>query len=1012
MAVKVLREPDRVAIRKRFLREGRLLARMRHPNLVYCRHVIDTEAPALILELLQGESLDRRLRRAVLPPAEAERVALDLLGVLGHLHDRGIVHRDVKSSNIFLCDDGRVVLMDLGLAVDPADPLTTTLGDVVGTHAYMAPEQIAGGEVDHRCDLYSLGITLYECVSGRRPYEARGLTGYLAAHRHGGAPPLRTRVPGLARPLAELVERLMARDPAARPGTASSAALLLTGRPPKNRGLFPPPMVGREAVRGAIEGILDGGGVLRVIGEPGSGTGRVVRTALDLAAASQVDRLVLRCRSRTDTHELTIQLARGLRTLGVSAPPLLPDLLEACDALIREKSLLILVEDYQAAAAEVVGSLAKLPGISLLLLGAHLPPEPGGHELTLRPISRAEVGTMIQAMLGTPTLPLGLEDSVLRATAGLPALIPAVLREGLAASHLRFEGLGEDGQPRWSYDSRSFGRPGAEFERRLQESITRMPEEARILLHVLAVADEPLPLDLLLVAAQQDASGASLSPLLSGGLVRIELEEGEEWVTLRSAVLGPAVTRNVDEALQAEYHLALADSARARPRGEWELRFELLHRALATHDQAHFGALTDYAAWLAASGRPLEALATLEPAANIAAPEPRINVAWAVARAEALLGLGRLADARLALHAAGALALEAGDADLLVRLALTQTRLLLAAGAALPEPSAPDADAHAWTWLVTAHVLYRQGQPRRAREALQAAEQRAPPAPGQELSHQIRVLGARLDGDSGKLDAAARTLRALVVEDRALGRPALMAESTCWLAMMLRDQGHYATALGLLTRAESSAQELPAMRGWAAALRASVLIRIGALAEASQILSSNASLGDPGTPYPVRVTWLDSMARLREEEQDHPSTLAAHLRAAEAAASAGDVTRRALHQGLAAIVTADAVGVGHAADDLSRAGIHRHLARLFLSGARIGQDPDLLPVAESEARAAGDQPMLLEVLSALRGAEAREEAKLIVGDMLDGLHHGLRDALLARPSVRWALGGPERRGGA
>jgi serine/threonine protein kinase len=177
VALKILREPERSRANvRRFVREGYLLQRLAHEGLPLCHEVVEEPRPLLVLELLEGCTLSERLTQTgPLGAEEVFAVALAMLRVLGFLHHRGVIHRDVKSSNIYLCSDGRVMLMDLGLAMDPEDPFTTTLGDVMGTYAYMAPEQIAGAEVDPRSDLYSLGITLYEALCGRRPYSERSL---------------------------------------------------------------------------------------------------------------------------------------------------------------------------------------------------------------------------------------------------------------------------------------------------------------------------------------------------------------------------------------------------------------------------------------------------------------------------------------------------------------------------------------------------------------------------------------------------------------------------------------------------------------------------------------------------------------------------------------------------------------------------------------------------------------------------------------------------------------------
>ena len=231
VALKVLRErDDSHAHRSRFLREGRLLLRLDHPGLPRCYEVHDGDQPYLALELLEGETLSSRIRRlGRLPFEQVTAIADYLLRILAYLHERGIVHRDVKSSNVFLADDRRVMLFDLGLSADPTDPLTTTLGDVMGTYAYMAPEQIAGAEIDHRSDLYSLGVTLYEAIAGERPFRGRGAAEFLQAHREGKAPSLAERLPDAPARLIDAIEQLMARDPVARPSSATIGLALLKG---------------------------------------------------------------------------------------------------------------------------------------------------------------------------------------------------------------------------------------------------------------------------------------------------------------------------------------------------------------------------------------------------------------------------------------------------------------------------------------------------------------------------------------------------------------------------------------------------------------------------------------------------------------------------------------------------------------------------------------------------------------------------------------------------------------
>lgn len=170
-------EPDR---RARFERESRATAQLNHPNILA---VFDVGAhdgtPYIVSELLAGETLRERLRNGPLPARKAIEYAALVARALGAAHEKGITHRDIKPENIFICDDGQVKILDFGLARLTAGEDTdatlflskqTAPGVVLGTAAYMSPEQARGGVADARSDIFSLGTVLYEMLSGRRAF--------------------------------------------------------------------------------------------------------------------------------------------------------------------------------------------------------------------------------------------------------------------------------------------------------------------------------------------------------------------------------------------------------------------------------------------------------------------------------------------------------------------------------------------------------------------------------------------------------------------------------------------------------------------------------------------------------------------------------------------------------------------------------------------------------------------------------------------------------------------------
>jgi anti-sigma factor RsiW len=241
VALKLLK-PDLAhdpTVRQRFLGEARATARVRHPNVVDIFQVgVDGETTFLAMELLAGESLEKHLRRsAPLPAAEAVAIARQIALGLAAAHATGLVHRDVKPDNVFLTPDGRVKLLDFGLAraVDSDAGLTGT-GVIVGTPAYMAPEQARGWPVTDRTDLFALGCVLYRMCTGDPPF--RGETAYavLTALAAVEPPPPRRVNPAVPPVLDALIRRLLQKAPPGRPPSAAAVAEALdameSGVPP------------------------------------------------------------------------------------------------------------------------------------------------------------------------------------------------------------------------------------------------------------------------------------------------------------------------------------------------------------------------------------------------------------------------------------------------------------------------------------------------------------------------------------------------------------------------------------------------------------------------------------------------------------------------------------------------------------------------------------------------------------------------------------------------------------
>ena len=214
--------------RKRLAAEARAAAGLSHPVIVDIYDVDATgEWPALVMELVDGESLSARIARdGPLDPGDAARIAADIAEALFHAHQRGVVHRDVKPGNVLLASDGRTRLVDFGIAhslAESAERLTLT-GTVIGTMSAMAPEQLGGGPITPRTDLYGIGVVLHEALIGRPPYPA-GSPIALADAQRAGLPPME----GIDPTLAGIVAACLAVEPENRPLHAGALAVALRG---------------------------------------------------------------------------------------------------------------------------------------------------------------------------------------------------------------------------------------------------------------------------------------------------------------------------------------------------------------------------------------------------------------------------------------------------------------------------------------------------------------------------------------------------------------------------------------------------------------------------------------------------------------------------------------------------------------------------------------------------------------------------------------------------------------
>ncbi|SCL35633.1 serine/threonine protein kinase [Micromonospora nigra] len=216
---------------ERIRTEARSAARLVHPNVASvhdfgtCRTPPDGQTPYIVMELAEGETLATHLRAGPLDWRIAVRVCAEVSAALAAAHAHGIVHRDVKPANVILTPAG-VKVLDFGIATPTGAPDPTPEGIVVGTPAYLAPEQLDRAPATPAADMYALGVLLYYCLTGQLPYPAAGTMTQLLGSRRRQPPRPLPPVTGLPVEVADLCERCLAEDPARRPSSLMAALLL------------------------------------------------------------------------------------------------------------------------------------------------------------------------------------------------------------------------------------------------------------------------------------------------------------------------------------------------------------------------------------------------------------------------------------------------------------------------------------------------------------------------------------------------------------------------------------------------------------------------------------------------------------------------------------------------------------------------------------------------------------------------------------------------------------------
>jgi hypothetical protein len=351
----LVRDPEIVA---RFVQERTVLLGLQHPHVVRVRDlVVEGDALAIVMDLVEGSDLRRRLRaEGTLAPAEAAATAAAVLEALAAAHALGVLHRDVKPDNVLLGRSGEVLLSDFSIA-RLAQETTVRMTGVLGTAEYIAPEVFESEQTSAAADVYGAGVLLYELLAGRTPFAGAG-TGYAIARRHVQALP--PALPGLPAPLVAAVLRLLEKDPSRRP-TAAAAAAELRGLVPSLVGVAALPVqpaptsweeLGREV------------GDLRVAGDAGGAVTDLGRTTVRASGGPEAPVPVDAGPARWSGSEAAAGGHTQVRAQPRPEGPRLDDAVAPAAVVppARERRRWPLVAAGVVAVAAVVGGVALLGG--------------------------------------------------------------------------------------------------------------------------------------------------------------------------------------------------------------------------------------------------------------------------------------------------------------------------------------------------------------------------------------------------------------------------------------------------------------------------------------------------------------------------------------------------------------------------------------------------------------------------------------------------------------------------
>ena len=552
----------------RFRREFRALSKLQHPNVlrVYEWGLLGSR-PWFTMERLEGHDLRAEVEAMAQMPARArferaEDILTQVARALAYVHERGLVHRDITPGNIFIVRSGVVKLMDFGVVKEAGAELTA-VGELLGTVAYMAPEQITGGGIDARADLYALGAVLYLLLTGRRAFQAHTIHGFMEKHLNAQPRPPGELVPEVPTRLEEVCLRLLEKDPRDRFASASHLLHVLGAIDQSSsfEGAFPGRTVGRTLLKAqlseAVEQVSNRrrGRVVLLTGPSGQGKTRMLDHAEHHARRLGVKVAFGRCRHHDRPFGAFVSIYRSLRADEPS--DLLEEvfrsdddservwerypILNAFRELVAANSpLLIVIDDLDRADPATVElltflarntlELAELPVLFLLghdSEGNQIRTQLSGlaalETFELQPLDASEVEELVVSLLGSTPDSHALATRLHTEGNGSPALIADMLRglldEGLIVKDDRLDRYQLSADRSQIHESR-LPMP-ASLRQSLQERLAPLSDPAVEVGRLLAHARITLDLDVLVAVSplNEEEVIAALDELVDAGIV-------------------------------------------------------------------------------------------------------------------------------------------------------------------------------------------------------------------------------------------------------------------------------------------------------------------------------------------------------------------------------------------------------------------------------------------------------------------------------------------------------------